>query len=52
MKKRIYIQPEMEVAVMATSELMAPGGGSPVNGIYDAQPQLTPAPGRKRTPVF
>ena len=50
MEKRTYIQPEMEVAVMAMSELMAPGGGSPINGDYDAI-STDPAP-KRRTPVF
>lgn len=51
MKKRTYIQPEMEVVAFATSELMVPGGGSPINGQYDTSTQTMPAPSR-RTPVF
>jgi len=53
MKKRTYIQPEMEVAMIAMSELMTPGGGSPTDGGMD--PKLMPSWRPKnptRTPVF
>ena len=45
MEKRTYIQPKMVVAVMAMSELMGPGGGSPINGDYDSQ--SNPAPKKR-----
>lgn len=48
MKKRIYIQPKMEVAVLPKDALMDPQplAGSPTMGTVGG------APGRKRTPVF
>lgn len=54
MNKKMYKEPKIDVAVMAMRELMSPGGGSPINGDYDAQPNLAPkrVDPVRRTEVF
>ena len=50
MEKKYYIQPKMETMVVATRELMVPGGGSPTNGGMD--PNSSPMPAPKRVPTL
>ena len=48
--RKMYIQPKVETTVLTVGNLMAPGGGSPVDG-GEYEPKTAPSR-QHRTPVF